>query len=245
MGTLFRWVTYGAMIIMASGCASTIQQVQEAELATLHMSKAESERVLSGLRDGSIPPDFDVQISLQMDVVNRALAAIDQSKFFLPNDPSIEITLGKIRISTLGALPTVSLEAKASKGTLSAEIDVNAVLAPKEGGAPGEMLIKVLSFVPKIQWLSFEVTKAEFVRTLLVAEVNKIADKMPSVRLPVEEAITFGSIGKTETIRVKTSDKPSWLTMSVSYPSTERKSKLKIQRYVFLKSEVHIFGALE
>jgi len=253
-GTLFRYPTRAKSLVaftclilpvLLAGCISTIRQAQEAELAILTASRAESEQVLKELRDGTLPPEHDVHVFLRLDVVNRALEAVAHSSFALPNDPSIQVTLTNIHLATFGAHPTVTIKAKAVKGALTVEIDATAVLIPAENGAPGALSMKVLSFVPKTKWSFLEVTKARFVRALLAVELRKITNKLPAIQLPVEEAITLGSGASTQSVGVQTSDRPSFLTRNVSHPSSQATRKLKIVRIVFLNAGVHVFGVLE
>ena len=245
MANFFRWAALILVVLAFSGCTSTKQQSLEGELAIVKAARIDSETVLSEIKSGTLPPDFDVQISLKMDVVNRAFAAVDQAKFYLPNDPSIEITLGEIKLSTFGTLPTVLLKSKAVKGSLSADIEVTAVLIPKLGGLTGEMSIQILSFVPKVTWYFFEITKSHFVRALLATELAKLNEKLPTIQLPIEETLILGGQGKATVVRFQTSDHPSYLSMNVTYPTTERNRKLRVLRYIFFSSGINVYGAFE
>lgn len=226
------------------GCSTTIRKEQEAQVAILKASQEASERALGEFQGGQLPPKHDLHLWIRMGVVNQALGALDKTTFKLQNDPTIEVTLGSVRLGTLGVIPTVQIEASAVRGELAAEIAVTALLRPIDGNA-GHFRIEVLSFVPKLTWHFFEFTKSDFVKALLSAELRQVTAQLPVIQLPIEQAVAMGGSNRQEAIRVQTSDRPSYLDMNVSYPSNDRITTLKVQRYLFLSSGVHIFGELQ
>lgn len=148
-----------------SGCQSTILQQKRAELVVLQDANAASQQTLAGFRNGTLPGYSELHLYFSYGAVNRALAALDDYTFSLPSDPSILVTVGQIRLGAAGSLPVVSVRAKAARGSLTADVDMRVIAVP--ASVPGALKLKVLSFVPIIEWGAFEVTKAAFVRALL------------------------------------------------------------------------------
>ena len=240
----YRYLFLFLIINILTGCASTIKQQKEAELAVLSDSLNQTKTVLSDIKSGAIPPNYHIHVYLSNLAFNKALTGLDGFSFILPEDETIQITIDSIRISTYGALPTVILKAKAKKDDLIVDIDITALLVGADVDKPGAMKLKVLHFTPVAKWYFFEFTKSKFIRTLLAVELNKIADRLPTIQLPVSQAFTLGGPERNETVILPTG-RDSTLKMAINFPSTRRDRKLEIVRYVFLESGIHVFGVLK
>jgi hypothetical protein len=232
--------------VALAGCSSTTKKQKEAELAAVTSAVEVSRDLLGKLRDGKIPPQHDIHLYIAHEVVNKALTALDGYRFLLPNDNSIEVEIRGVRLANAGAVPTVAVDAKAIKGGLQAEVQLTASLVPVDPvKEPGKFSIQVLSFTPRLSGFWFEVTKFRFSQALLAGQLNAIAENLPLIELPITQAIQLGGPAITRDVRVKTSDHPSYLTLRVSIPSTERILQLKVVSYVFLQDGVHAFGVVE
>jgi hypothetical protein len=245
---LQRLTTIGVTAIalsMMSGCSSTDRQQKEAELAVLDAALSESKALLADLKAGRLPPQFDVHLYLGLDILNRALAGLDGFQFPLPNDPTVTVKVGKVRVANVGVLPSVSVAAAAARGDLNADVEITGVLTPKRNATmPGIFEIRVLSFTPKVSWLWLELTKFGFVRSLLAAELAKVTARLPTIQLPVSQAVTLGAPGRSEIVQANTG-RDSWLKLKIDVPDTKRDRKLVISRYVFVGKGIHVFGGLQ
>ena len=245
LASLTRFFRISLCLVVTAGliaCASTIRQQKEGQLLVLEETLAKSRQTLSELRAGVLPPHFDVHLYLGNDVINKVLLALDDYYFSLPGDPSINIKIAGIRIGNYGSFPTISVSATAQRNELSAELDLAAVLLPS--GDPGVFKLKVLTFVPKLSWYSYELSKSNFVQALLSVELEKITDKLPMIRFPVAQAIQLGGPAFSNLINFPTGSRSS-LDMSVTVPSTLKNREIIITHYVFLESGVHMFGVIK
>ena len=225
---------------------------KKAQLNVLAETLTTSRTTLEALKSGELPPPYDFHLYVKHGTLNQIFATLKDHKFNLPNDPSVVVTIKSLSISNYGALPTVTIDANAVRDNISAELYVVAVLVPAEelNSESVRFRVKVLSFVPKLKWYFFELTKFKFVEALLSAELSKITDKFPLLDLPVSKKLTWGAPASSNSVTVETS-KPaegtdgSTLELKVGYPSTETTKKLTITHYVFLSSGVHVFGVLK
>ena len=102
----------------------------------------------------------------------------------------------------------------------------------------------IVDEAPKAKWYFFEFTKIDFVRSLLAVKVDQLASSMPAIRLPLTEEFKLGGPASTTTQNIRTSDR-STLDIAIATPSTVHNQKLKIVKYAFLPSGVHIFAQIE
>jgi hypothetical protein len=145
----------------------------------------------------------------------------------------------------MGASPRVIFSASATKGEIQAEVAIEAILVPVSSTTSvASFRPRVVSFVPKLQWIWLEVTKPAFIKAILAVELHKLTDRMPTVDLPVSEKLKLGAPKKTQEMIVVTGN-GSTLTMLVTIPSTEKDRVLEILKYVFLPSGIHIFGSVK
>lgn len=197
------------------------------------------------MRSGKLPPEYDVHLYFAYDVVNKALGSLDQYSFPLPSDPSITVTINNIRISGQGASPSVSVSSSARKQNFYADVEVGIVLVPAEENSNGAKLrMKVISFVPKVSWWIFELTKSKFVNTFLNEELAKISEMLPLIELPVSQKIKFGSPSVTRRETIPTG-RGSTLELDITIPETTREREIAIVRYAFLETGLHILGSIK
>lgn len=233
-------------LVALTGCSSTTKKQKEAELAALTSAVEVSRDMLGKLQGGKTPPQHDIHLYIAYEVVNKALTALDGYRFPLPNDNSIEVEIRGVRLGNAGSAPAVAVDARVIKGDLQAEVQLTASLVPVDPARePGKFSIQVLSFTPRLRWSWFDVAKVQFAQALLATELDAIAQNLPLIELPITQAIQLGGPAVTRDVRVKTSDHPSYLTLRVSIPSTERILQLKVVDHVFLQSGVHMFGVVE
>lgn len=236
---------FTASVLLLSACTSTDRQRKEGELALLKQATEQSTLVLNEMRAGKFPPEYDVHLYFAYDVVNKALEALDHYSFSLPNDPSVTVTIKNVRVSGRGALPNISLSSSAHKQNLHADLEVGIVLVPAEGNSNGAKLrMKVVSFVPKVSWWIFELTKSKFVNALLNVELAKISEKLPLIELPVSQKVKFGSASATRRESIPTG-RGSTLDLDITIPETTREREIAIVRYAFLETGLHILGSIK
>lgn len=238
--------------IASTSCNSTEREQKQAQLNVLNETLSASRSTLEELKAGKLPPAYDLHLFLSHKSINKVLAAVENYKFTLPNDPSIMVTLKSLSISNSGALPTVTMEASAVRGELSADMYAVAVLVPAKTADPDAVSfrLKLVAFVPKLKWYVLELTKIKFVEVLLSAEISRITNRLPVIDMPVSKLVSWGAPASSNSVTIRTSDPApgtdgSTLEMKVNYPSTETTRTLAITNYIFLSSGIHIFGVLK
>ena len=213
-------------VLLLSACTSTDRQRKEGELALLRHATEQSTLVLNEMRSGKLPPDYDLHLYFAYDVVNKALRHLDQYGFSLPSDPSVTVTIKDIRVLGQGALPNVSVSSSAHKDNFNADLEAGIVLLPVEGNSNGATLqMKVVSFVPKVSWWIFEITKSQFVNTLLNEELAKLSQNLPLIELPVSQKFKIGSPSATHSATIPTG-RGSTLDVNITIPETIREREI-------------------
>lgn len=120
------------------------------------------------------------------------------------------------------------------------QANLAAVLIPT--GRPGEMKFHVLSFVPVVEWWWFELTKAQFVRDLLTVQLDKLADRLPAVELPIHETVALGGPDFHNVVRFQATPRPSFITMDMHFPATAWNPQVQNIRYYNLGQGIYMFG---
>lgn len=244
MSTIRWWIVIASVCLTA--CGSTEHQLKQAQLTVLTEAQANTEALLARVQSHSIPvADYDIHAFFKMDVLNRALVGMSGLSLSLPNDDSITVTLREIKLSSLGALPLVSIHGEAAKGDLQAEVEASGVLEPDPGTGPGAMRIELLTFAPKIRWFWFEVTKARFAKNLIAAEALKLSDRLPRITLPLNQNLAFGAEASSMQHVVPTGGNGSTLTLQITVPSTRRDRTLQVIDTVYANDGIHLFGRLQ
>lgn len=249
MFELRRSARFGiALAFLASllaGCGSTTLQARKAELAVLAEASAATEKVLARIEDQSLPPDYDVHLFVSFATLNSVLTAIDGYKTIVPGLADASLEIAQVRVGSIGALPSATVAAKVRKNDLEVEVDIGIVLNPitLESGIAA-LQFRVVHFIPRVQWWIFEVSKIQFVRSLLSVEVDKLTRKLPVVELPFDTSIEFGGPEVRTRLPVETGNE-STLEVEVVAPSTTRSKILKVLDYVFIGGGMHVFGRLE
>ena len=161
------------------------------------------------------------------------------------NDPDIDLRLTGVQLSTLGALPAITISAAAVRRSVNADVTMNAVLVAT--GRPSEFAIEVKSLTPVIRVRSVNVCRLPFVQRLRTLRVIDIAAGLPTIRLPIEERISIGGPASTATGSVQTSrplqsTAPSTLHFTTTVPATARTGRIVNPRYFFAGNGVYVFG---
>lgn len=231
-----------AGLCLTSCIQSTYDELLRSRIALHERAIEQSRNTLGQLQSGGAG-QHQFRIFIANDVVNRALAVLDGRTIRVPDQPDIVATLRSARLSQYGSLPAVTLIASARRGSLTADVTLTAILLGTE--VPGEMRLGVVSFVPDIRWGWLELTKARFVRDLLAVNLDRLSERLPAIRLPIERQIALGGPAYSHDFRFKTSNHPSHLTMRVAVPSTQWRARLTNFRYFFVRDGIYLFGDIQ
>ena len=248
---IFKSFALVALFVFTTSSCSTVRQQKEAELAVLQQVRSHSETLLADLRAGTVPPAaYDFHLFFSYSVLNDALSYLDNFSFPLPNDTSVIINISQIRIQSTGALPTANMVASARKGDLVADLDLDLVMIPTNVSPDqAEFRFKVLRLVPKIRWWQFQLATSSLVKSFIAAELEKIADQLPSVTVPLSQTITLGGPQRIsrETLDTGTNSQGDQTSIDVMVrtPQTSHEKSVSITSYIFLSKGLHIFGGIE
>jgi hypothetical protein len=223
-----------------SGCISAQRRINANQTELYAEAIVETERVARQLEQGG-PGPHDVRFYFSNDFVNDSLGALNGYRIVLPNDPDIELTVTGARLANLGALPALSLSAVARRGSIDADVTINAVLTP--AGSPHEFRIMVRSLTPDVRVRSVNVSRLPFVERLLTVRAIDVTDGLPTIRFPVEERVSIGGPAGTTNGRVQTSRNPdSTLAFTSTVPATAWTGRIVNPRYFFVRDGVYVFG---
>ncbi len=233
-----------ALTLLLPGCISAQRQINANQAELYAQAITETERVARQLENGG-PGRYDVRFFFSNAFINESLTTLNGYRVVLPNDPDIDLRLTGVELSTLGALPAVTLQATATRGAVNADVTMTAILVAT--GRPHEFRINVQSLTPNVRVRSLEVSRLPFVQRLLTLRVIDVAAGLPTVRLPVEERISIGGPTSTTTGRVQTTvppitNAPSHLNFTANVPATAWTGRIVNPRYFFVKNGVYIFG---
>lgn len=231
-------------LLLLPGCISAQRRIDANQAELYAQAVAETERVARQLENGG-PGRHDVRFFFSNAFINQSLATLNGYRVVLPDDPDIDLRLTGVELSTLGALPAVALQATATKGTLNADVTMNAVLVAT--GRPHEFRINVLSLAPRVRWRGIEVSRAPFVQRILTLRVIDVAAGLPTIRLPVEERISIGGPVSTTTGSVNLTgppltNAPSRLRFTATVPATAWTGRIVNPRYFFVRNGVYVFA---
>ena len=239
-----RWCLPLLITVLLPGCISAQRRINANRTELYEQAIAETDRVARQLEAGG-PGRYDVRFFLSNAFINQSLKALEGYRVVLPDDPDIDLRLTGVELSTMGALPTVALSAKARRGNTSADVTMNAVLVAT--GRLHEFRINVLSLTPEVRFRSVNVARAPFVQRLLTVRVIDIAAGLPTIRLPIEESISIGGPSRTTTGRAQTSrppqaPAPSYLRFNATVPATAWTGRIVNPRTYFVNNGVYVFG---
>lgn len=233
-----------AVVLLLPSCISAQRRINANQTELYSQAIVETERVARQIEGGG-PGTYDVRFFLSTAFINESLRSLHGYRVVLPNDPDVDLRLTDAQFSTLGALPVITLSATAKRGSIDADVTMNAVLVAT--GKPYEFRINVQSLTPVVRVRSLNVTRLPFVQRLLKLRLIDIAAGLPTIRLPVEERISIGGPARTTTGRVQTSrppqsDAPSSLRFSTTVPATAWTGRIVNPRYYFTESGIYVFG---
>ena len=106
----------------------------------------------------------------------------------------------------------------------------------------GKMKFHVLSFVPDVRWWWIEPTKAQFVRDLLMVQLDKLADQLPTVELPTQGSVALGGPAFDNVVTFQATPRPSYITIDMHFPATEWSPQIQNARYYYLGQGIYMFG---
>lgn len=227
-----------ALALALPGCISAQRRINANQAELYAQAIAETERVARQLENGG-PGANDVRFFFSNAFVNDSLAALNGYRVILPNDPDIDLRLTGVTLSTLGALPAVTLSATAARGGVTADVTMNAVLVAT--GNPHEFRINVQSLTPDVRVRRVNVSRLPFVERLLTVRAIDVTAGLPTIRLPVEERISIGGPAGTATGSVRTTP-DSTLRFTTTVPATAWTGRIVNPRYFFVRNGVYVFG---
>lgn len=227
-------------LLALPGCITAQRRINANQAELYAQAITETERVARQLENGG-PGRYDVRFFFSNAFINNSLATINGYRVVLPNDPDIDLRITGAELSTLGALPAVTLSATAARGSITADVTMTAVLVP--AGRPHEFRVSVQSITPRVRLRSIEVSRLPFVQRLLKLRAIDVTQGLPTIRLPIEERISIGGPAGTATGRVRTSTEPkSHLRFTTTVPATAWTGRIVNPRYFFVKNGVYVFG---
>lgn len=233
----FFWL---AIVFALSGCISAQRRINANQAELYAQAIVETERVARQLENGG-PGTHDVRFFFSNAFINESLAALNGYRVVLPDDPDIDLRLSGVTLSTLGALPAVTLSAVASRGSVTADVTMNAVLTAT--GNPHEFRINVQSLTPDVRVRSVNVSRLPFVERLLTVRAIDVTAGLPTIRLPIEERLSIGGPAGTATGSVQTTRNPdSTLRFTTTVPATAWTGRIVNPRYFFVRNGVYVFG---
>ena len=240
-----RGLVAGIVVLALSpGCIAAQRRINANEAELTAAAITETERVARQLETGGVGR-HDVRFFLSNSFLNESLRVLDGYRVVLPDAPDIDLRLTGVQLSTIGALPAVTLSATAARGNTNADVTMNAVLVST--GRPHEFRINVLSLTPAVRVRGVNVSRLPFVERLLTLRVIDIAAGLPTIRLPIEESIRIGNPAGTATGRVRTSappqsTAPSYLRFTSTVPASEWTGRIVNPRYFFVHDGIYVFG---
>jgi hypothetical protein len=233
-----------AAALLLPGCITAQRKIDANQAELLADAIAESERVVAQM-EGAGPGRYDIRVFLSNAFLNEQLASLAGYQVVLPNDPDIDLRLVSAELSNLGALPALTLQATAKRGSISADVTITAVLVAT--GEPHEFRIAVKSLAPRVRVLSVNVAGVPFVQRLLTIKTIDLAAGLPRVRLPIEQTLRFGGPATTTTGRVDLtgppiSNTPSRLSFSATVPATAWTGRIVNPRWFFVRGGIYLFA---
>lgn len=243
--SLYRGVTLTmAAMLLLPGCITAQRRINANQAELLAEAVAESERVAAQL-EGPGVGRYDIRVFLSNGFINDSLKSLAGYQIVLPKDPDIDLRITSAELSTMGALPALTLQATAARGSITADVTITAVLVAT--GEPNEFRIAVQSVTPRVRLLSVDVARVPFVQRLITLKAIDVAAGLPRIRFPIEERISFGGPATTTTGRVDLtgapiSNTPSRLTFSATVPATAWSGRITNPRYFFVRDGVYLFA---
>jgi hypothetical protein len=233
-----------AMALLLPGCITAQRRIAANQAELLAAAVAESERVAAQL-EGPGVGRYDIRIFLSNAFINDSLNSLAGYRIVLPKDPDIDLRVTSATLSTLGALPALTIEATATRGSINADVTITAVLVAT--GEPNEFRIAVQSVQPRVRLLNVDVARVPFVQRLIKLKAIDVAAGLPRVRMPVEERISFGGPETSTTGRVDLtgpplSNTPSRLSFSATVPATAWSGRITNARWFFVRDGVYLFA---
>ena len=140
--------------LLLPGCITAQRKINANQAELLAEAVAESERVAAQL-EGPGVGRYDIRVFLSNAFINDSLKSLAGYQIVLPKDPDIDLRITSAELSTLGALPALTLQATATRGSINADVTITAVLVAT--GEPNEFRIAVQSVTPRVRLLSVDV----------------------------------------------------------------------------------------
>ncbi len=249
-----KYAIYQVGIVLGlslSGCSTTNQalELRRDQLLRIEKSAVETRDLAAS---GSFDPSkYDAYLGIRPALFDNILQQVSNSKFeLLAGGRKIEVEVQTLKMSFRPGSPEISLVASARdmKSGINAEIDIDTrLILEGDPQRPGELFARVTAtrIVPKIAWGPLQLTKARFVRSLLSLEAIRFTEKLPRFSVPIDSTFAFGEAAQVRpTGRVATGN-GSWISGTVSVPSTLTSGRFVVKHVVFLESGVHMFANVE
>jgi hypothetical protein len=233
-----------ALALLLPGCITAQRRINANQAELLAEAVTESERVAAQL-EGPGVGRYDIRVFLSNGFINDSLKSLAGYQIVLPKDPDIDLRVTSAELSTLGALPALTIQATATRGSINADVTITAVLVAT--GEPNEFRIAVQSVTPRVRLLNVDVARVPFVQRLIKLKAIDVAGGLPRIKFPIEERISFGGPATTTTGRVDLtgppiSATPSRLTFSATVPATAWTGRITNPRYFFVRDGVYLFA---
>ena len=238
------------LVFLATGCASTTERLWDQRLA---MAKAQSQGMEQTLDYLRANPDPEAASSIHAfvsnQVVNRALSFVDDTTAVY--EGRYLLRLERVRLSSAGGFPRVSVSASASRWGLTARLGVSAIAVmtlDTSDLSTGTISVHIEEVTPEIAWYDLHLMISGFARDLVQTELqNQLEEALPPFEVPLVFADDLRADSRQEDVRIQP-DGPFWegyIDGRVTYPPLDVGVGMSIDRVLFLEDGIHCFLSFE
>lgn len=228
------------------GCTSVSQRLYEQRLDTARAKRQAVEQTIDYLRANPAPEaTSSVHAFVANETINTVLSFADDTTAVYRDEYLLR--LSRIRLSSSGGFPLVSVTASASRWGLTAQLSVSAtalMTIDEDNPTTGRVSLHVTDVVPEIRWFDFHLIVAGFARDLVQSELQaQLEAALPPFEVPLLIRDEVRMEARRENVVIEP-DEDFWegrIDGRISYPPIAVGADVELARVLFLEDGIHCF----
>lgn len=235
-----------AAALIHLGCSGIERRLYEQKLDMARAKRHGLEQAIQYLRANPNPEaTASVHAFVANDMINRSLSFIDNTTAVYKE--KYLLRLERVRLSSSGGFPVVSVTASASRWGLTARLSVSAtaLLIVKESDPHvGTLNVHVTEVIPEIHWYDFHLRFAGFSRDLARSELQaQLNAAFPPFDIPLLVGDDVRNDLRLESLRIQPQAEfwEGYIDGKITYPPLDVGADVKVDRILFLEDGIHCF----
>lgn len=235
------WV---AIVLVSSACGLSTDFLK-LKRDRLTAELAELQALAVDLNDPNFPPgQRDLEFFLSYSLLNRVLEGADGFSAPIPGVKGATFQLVRARLRSVDGPPYLDVEARAVRGGLAVDLEVNAELLADPPAKPEVFRVRVNEIKPVFSWNCVRLGGIWFARQLATVKADQWALDALHFPIPVEQAFAVDVPGTDVVVAAPT--KGGVIRARIQRPALPTYYGLvTLDKILFLRDGIHLLATVE